>query len=137
MRVAVIREEDCVGCTKCLPACPVDAIVGASKFLHTVLTKECIGCELCVAPCPMDCIEMVTVPIEETQEERKTRAYKAKFRFQAQQERRQREKPLQLFFDPKDPKVRATVQQDIQEAFARVQKKRTSKDDSVEMKQSL
>jgi Pyruvate/2-oxoacid:ferredoxin oxidoreductase delta subunit len=57
--IAVIREEDCVGCGKCLAPCPVDAIIGSEKFLHVVLTDECIGCGLCVAPCPMDCIEMI------------------------------------------------------------------------------
>ena len=57
-RVAFIIEEDCIGCVKCLQACPVDAIVGAAKFMHTVIESECTGCELCLAPCPMDCIEM-------------------------------------------------------------------------------
>lgn len=57
--VAFILEEHCIGCTKCLPACPVDAIVGASKRMHTVIVAECTGCELCIAPCPVDCIVMV------------------------------------------------------------------------------
>lgn len=56
--VAVIIEQDCIGCTKCLPPCPVDAIIGASKQMHTVLASVCTGCELCVAPCPVDCIVM-------------------------------------------------------------------------------
>jgi Na+-translocating ferredoxin:NAD+ oxidoreductase subunit B len=56
--VAWIDEPACIGCTKCIQACPVDAIVGASKFMHTVITAQCTGCELCVAPCPVDCIEM-------------------------------------------------------------------------------
>jgi len=60
--LAVIRESDCIGCTKCIQACPVDAIVGAAKFMHTVLPHECTGCDLCVAPCPVDCIDMVTMP---------------------------------------------------------------------------
>jgi len=55
---AVIDESACIGCTKCLPACPVDAIIGSSKLLHTVLTEQCIGCQLCVAACPVDCIVM-------------------------------------------------------------------------------
>ena len=59
--VAVIDEPACIGCTKCILACPVDAIVGASKRMHTVLTGECTGCELCVAPCPVDCIRMEVV----------------------------------------------------------------------------
>ena len=57
-RVAWIDEARCIGCARCLPPCPVDAIVGAAKFMHTVLTGRCTGCELCIAPCPVDCIEM-------------------------------------------------------------------------------
>lgn len=56
---AAIREEECIGCLKCLRACPVDAIVGAPKQMHTVITSECTGCELCVEPCPVDCIDMI------------------------------------------------------------------------------
>ena len=55
---AVINETLCIGCTLCIQACPVDAITGASKLMHTVITHECTGCELCVVPCPMDCIQM-------------------------------------------------------------------------------
>ena len=54
--VAFIDEERCIGCTKCLPPCPVDAIVGAPRRMHTVIAELCTGCELCVAPCPVDCI---------------------------------------------------------------------------------
>jgi len=57
--VALVIEADCIGCTKCIQACPVDAIVGASKLMHTVLVDACTGCELCVPACPVDCIEMV------------------------------------------------------------------------------
>ena len=59
--VAVIREDECIGCTKCIQACPVDAIVGAAKLMHTVIEAECTGCDLCVPPCPVDCIDMVEV----------------------------------------------------------------------------
>ncbi len=62
--LAVIREDECIGCTKCIQACPVDAILGAAKQMHTVIAKECTGCDLCVEPCPVDCIDMV--PVEET-----------------------------------------------------------------------
>jgi electron transport complex protein RnfB len=60
--VAVIDEAVCIGCTKCIQACPVDAILGASKAMHTVITAECSGCELCIAPCPVDCIDMMAAP---------------------------------------------------------------------------
>nr|WP_300999768.1 RnfABCDGE type electron transport complex subunit B [Halomonas sp.] len=59
---AVIREGECIGCTKCIQACPVDAILGASKRMHSVISQECTGCELCVAPCPVDCIDLVPHP---------------------------------------------------------------------------
>lgn len=57
--VAIIDENICIGCTLCIQACPVDAILGAAKQMHTVIEKECTGCELCVAPCPVECIDMV------------------------------------------------------------------------------
>ncbi|MFL1453825.1 electron transport complex subunit RsxB [Marinobacter sp. GN3S48] len=60
-RVAVIREDECIGCTKCIQACPVDAILGSAKHMHTVIESECTGCDLCVDPCPVDCIDMVTI----------------------------------------------------------------------------
>ena len=56
--VALIDEDNCIGCTLCIQACPVDAIVGAAKQMHTIVVSECTGCELCVAPCPVDCISM-------------------------------------------------------------------------------
>jgi electron transport complex protein RnfB len=61
-RVAVIDEDTCIGCTKCIQACPVDAIVGASKRMHTVIASWCTGCELCIPPCPVDCIVMADSP---------------------------------------------------------------------------
>lgn len=57
--IALIDEQDCIGCTLCIVACPVDAIVGASRQMHTILAAECTGCELCLAPCPVDCIKMI------------------------------------------------------------------------------
>lgn len=61
-KVAFIREDECIGCTKCIQACPVDAIVGATRQMHTVISDECTGCDLCVDPCPVDCIDMLPVP---------------------------------------------------------------------------
>lgn len=60
--LAVIDEAQCIGCTICIQKCPVDAILGAAKVMHTVIAHECTGCELCVAPCPVDCITLVAVP---------------------------------------------------------------------------
>jgi electron transport complex protein RnfB len=59
---AVIDENLCIGCTLCLQACPVDAIVGAAKQMHTVIASQCTGCELCLEPCPVDCIIMMPIP---------------------------------------------------------------------------
>ncbi|MEH6550821.1 MAG: electron transport complex subunit RsxB [Pseudomonadales bacterium] len=60
--VAYIREDECIGCTKCIQACPMDAILGAAKHMHTVIVDECTGCDLCVEPCPVDCIDMIALP---------------------------------------------------------------------------
>jgi electron transport complex protein RnfB len=60
-RIAFIDEDVCIGCTKCIQACPTDAIVGASKLMHTVIPDLCTGCELCIPPCPVDCIAMLPV----------------------------------------------------------------------------
>jgi Na+-translocating ferredoxin:NAD+ oxidoreductase subunit B len=60
--LAHIREAECIGCTKCIQACPVDAIIGSGKLMHSILGDECTGCGLCVEPCPVDCIEMIVQP---------------------------------------------------------------------------
>jgi electron transport complex protein RnfB len=73
-RVAWIDESRCIGCARCLAPCPVDAIVGASKFMHTVLASQCTGCELCLPPCPVDCIEMRPAPAFAAIEPRLNRA---------------------------------------------------------------
>lgn len=61
--IAFIREDQCIGCTKCIQACPVDAILGATRQMHTIISDECTGCELCVAPCPTDCIDMIPIAL--------------------------------------------------------------------------
>jgi electron transport complex protein RnfB len=63
--LARIVEADCIGCTKCIQACPVDAIVGAAKLMHTVIADDCTGCELCVPACPVDCIVLLPMPPEQ------------------------------------------------------------------------
>lgn len=82
---AVIREAECIGCTKCIKACPVDAILGSGKLMHTVITDECTGCELCIAPCPVDCIDMVA---SSDDTDRKTQY---RDRYQARQKRLDRD----------------------------------------------
>ncbi|MBY5920085.1 electron transport complex subunit RsxB [Ferrimonas balearica] len=62
-KVAYIREAECIGCTKCIQACPVDAIVGTGKQMHTVIADLCTGCDLCVEPCPVDCIDMLPIAV--------------------------------------------------------------------------
>lgn len=59
--LAFIHEEHCIGCTKCIDACPENAIIGAAKHTHTVVTSLCTGCDLCLDPCPTDCIEMLAI----------------------------------------------------------------------------
>jgi len=65
--VAFIDEKTCIGCTLCIQACPVDAILGAAKQMHTVIAAECTGCDLCLEPCPVDCIDMLEVKVDPTQ----------------------------------------------------------------------
>lgn len=78
-QVAFIVEQDCIGCSKCLPPCPVDAIIGAPKQMHTVITADCTGCEMCIAPCPVDCIVLLPVKTQWTAQ----KAALAKNRYQA------------------------------------------------------
>lgn len=92
LRVAYIIEDECIGCTKCIQACPVDAIVGAAKLMHTVIAERCTGCELCVPPCPVDCIQM---PVAHDADWTRARAHQARAQFQFRQQRLQREKSEQ------------------------------------------
>jgi len=97
LQVAVIDEQFCIGCTLCIQACPVDAIIGASKLMHTVLPEQCTGCDLCVAPCPVDCISMVpATPIRTWTPQDATRAraqFEARARRLAQQPESLRQSP--------------------------------------------
>lgn len=95
--IAFINEEQCIGCTFCIQACPVDAIIGAAKQIHTVITEECTGCERCVAPCPVDCISMIPVPSPENQtaEMKQKAADRARARHQFRLQRFERDKRIQ------------------------------------------
>ncbi len=83
--VARIDEEACIGCTLCIDACPVDAIVGARKMMHTVITAECTGCALCLPPCPVDCITLAPTGAERDRNQQRIKALQYKQRHQARQ----------------------------------------------------
>jgi electron transport complex protein RnfB len=90
-RVAVIDEATCIGCTKCIQACPVDAIVGAAKRMHTIIAAECTGCELCLPPCPVDCIALVETESAPLSRERvMQQARHSRMRFEAREMRLER-----------------------------------------------
>jgi electron transport complex protein RnfB len=117
--LAIIREDECIGCTKCIQACPVDAILGASKQMHTVISDECTGCELCVSPCPVDCIDMVVI---EKSEVEKQKADLARRRFNARQLRLAKEKAEK---NTAQQRLSLTKKQEyIQSALARVKEKK-------------
>ena len=84
--VAWIDEALCIGCTFCIRACPVDAIVGAAKQMHTVITAECTGCELCIVPCPMDCIVMIPDSADHHNDP-KHAVHRARMRYESKQRR--------------------------------------------------
>lgn len=84
--VAFIIEEDCIGCVKCIQVCPIDAIVGAAKQMHTIIATECTGCELCIEPCPVDCITLLPILNDNKyQPEKAKMRYNAKVQRQAQE----------------------------------------------------
>ncbi len=90
-QVAFIVEEDCIGCVKCIAACPVDAILGAAKLMHTVISEECTGCELCVAPCPVDCIIMKPLAIQPSSKQKTAQKLTAMRRYEERNRRKENE----------------------------------------------
>ena len=146
-QVAYIREAECIGCTKCIQACPIDAIVGAAKLMHTVIIDECTGCDLCVAPCPVDCIEMHPLPFSTLPvvgglafsfEEQRARAAKrdhARLRFERrndrllreeQQKQAEREARAKRAAQPE-----ATASDPVQAALERVRAQKTATADAA------
>jgi electron transport complex protein RnfB len=127
-RVAVIDEARCIGCTLCIQACPVDAIVGAAKLMHTVVTELCTGCDLCIPPCPVDCIQMVPAIGADALWDQ-PRANAARERFELRRARLERERAertgrlarrtLQAGGDPQGQKKRAVIQAAIERARAK------------------
>jgi electron transport complex protein RnfB len=88
--VAIVDEPHCIGCTLCIQACPVDAIVGAAKLMHTVIAAQCTGCELCLPPCPVDCIAMVARDPQPDAAMLRAEAYLSRLRFAARNARLER-----------------------------------------------
>jgi electron transport complex protein RnfB len=122
--VALIDEAWCIGCTLCIQACPVDAIAGAAKLMHTVITAECSGCELCIPPCPVDCITLLAV---EPVAERGARAAHGRSRYLARQHRlaanAARPKANEVRAVPRDAgSKQAAVARALARARARIQK---------------
>ena len=118
--IAIIEEDKCIGCTLCILACPVDAILGASKSMHTVILEECTGCELCIEPCPVDCIKMEPSYVEDNESIKNKRSSLGRSRYEFKQQRILREKN-----DTKANRVtNAEKKRMIADAMARLKKMR-------------
>jgi Na+-translocating ferredoxin:NAD+ oxidoreductase subunit B len=128
LKVAVIEEQFCIGCTLCIQACPVDAIIGASKLMHTVLSEDCTGCDLCVAPCPVDCITMVDVT--PARDWTTADADAARLRYERRQQRLN-QSPGSLRHDQPEPAIVVSTtttdkQSAVQAALARARARRNA-----------
>ena len=130
--VAVIDEAWCIGCTLCIQACPVDAIAGAAKVMHTVIAAHCTGCELCIPPCPVDCIQMVAVV--RSDEHTADRATRVAYADQSRQRYRVRQARLGMPAEKSQPaqydaaathvsRKQSAVQRALDRAKSRIQSK--------------
>ena len=128
--VAVIDEQSCIGCTLCIQACPVDAIVGATGVMHTVIAQECTGCQLCLAPCPVDCISMLATGGQLTLEQKRAAVTLAQQRFDSRKRRlqlEQEERALRRAASREsaaERNKRETIQKAMARAKARLQQRR-------------
>jgi electron transport complex protein RnfB len=124
--IAVIDEAACIGCALCIQACPVDAIVGASKRMHTVIEAECTGCRLCINPCPVDCISMSFAAAAPPGSERRQRAIDYKARHAARLARLERESAERLAAERRreaEHKKRAAIERAMQGARERLRER--------------
>jgi len=125
--LARVVEADCIGCTKCIQACPVDAIVGAAKLMHTVLPNHCTGCELCVPACPVDCIVLEPMPLAQVEDPAHADASRAHFqRREARLERERAEREAELAARKAAVDTPATPQNPVLAALARARAKQGS-----------
>lgn len=126
--VAVIDEAVCIGCTRCILVCPVDAILGATKLMHSVITQECTGCELCIPPCPVDCIVMAPARHDPTRKQERADLGRKRHHFRIERLARDRSERTQRQTLKNLPTASAKPQQDahrvaILAALARVRAK--------------
>ncbi len=127
--VAVIDEAACIGCTLCINACPVDAIVGATKLMHTVVTAACTGCSLCLPPCPVDCIAMVGIA-QPDEDERHAAARRAGRRYEARELRLVKNRAIaekDAALKTAAARKHSTVQRAIERARARIVQNRSKR----------
>jgi electron transport complex protein RnfB len=121
--VAVVDEQKCIGCALCVEVCPVDAIVGAPRLMHTVISAECTGCALCLPPCPVDCIEIKALGELWTHEQRKARAAQYRRRHAARRARLQRdsaEREPRASLNTAEDRKRAAIGRAMQRARERL-----------------
>lgn len=121
--LARIVEADCIGCTKCIQACPVDAIVGAAKLMHTVLVDDCTGCELCVPACPVDCIVLEPMPAAQRDDPAHADAARAHFQRREARLAREREVREAELAARKSEVLQATRRNPVLEALERAKAK--------------
>jgi electron transport complex protein RnfB len=127
---AVIDESKCIGCALCIQACPVDAIVGAAKYMHTVIADKCTGCELCLPPCPVDCIAIAATGAAPDRDEQHAIAQRARLRFDARERRALRNRAAaekEVARKAAASRKRRTVQGAIERARLRLAQRRKTR----------